>query len=310
MNTDTSEVLIAYHANCIDGFTAAWVVARVMDKEGRSYEMIAMEYNEGSLQKLREAVEFTHITKLYIVDYSVPVSFLDELIDYMPQLSVTLLDHHKTAFEKYAPDMSVCKASRWQGNISGTAITLDNNHSGAALAWLHFYPGDGLPLLIRYVEDYDLWRFNLGDQTKWVNKFLFAEHKSIANWNHLFAVFNSKETAYVAVNKGFKLQETHNGKVEQVATKADGISLCGHSGLAVACPYSLTSDVGHTLATESGTFGAMYVVDVTANKVKWSLRSNGDFDVSTIAKHYGGGGHKNAAGFETALFKVTSIKYS
>jgi hypothetical protein len=31
-------------------------------------------------------------------------------------------------------------------------------------------------------------------------------------------------------------------------------------------------------------------------KFKYSLRSS-DIDVSTIAKHYGGGGHKNAAGF-------------
>lgn len=31
---------------------------------------------------------------------------------------------------------------------------------------------------------------------------------------------------------------------------------------------------------------------------QYSLRSRGDFDVSELAKKYGGGGHKNAAGFE------------
>ena len=30
----------------------------------------------------------------------------------------------------------------------------------------------------------------------------------------------------------------------------------------------------------------------------YSLRSNGEFDVSVIAKQFGGGGHRNAAGFE------------
>jgi nanoRNase/pAp phosphatase (c-di-AMP/oligoRNAs hydrolase) len=29
----------------------------------------------------------------------------------------------------------------------------------------------------------------------------------------------------------------------------------------------------------------------------YSLRSIGDFDVSELAKRYGGGGHKNSAGF-------------
>jgi oligoribonuclease NrnB/cAMP/cGMP phosphodiesterase (DHH superfamily) len=33
----------------------------------------------------------------------------------------------------------------------------------------------------------------------------------------------------------------------------------------------------------------------------WSLRSIGDFDVSTVAKAFGGGGHRNAAGFSTEI---------
>ena len=36
-----------------------------------------------------------------------------------------------------------------------------------------------------------------------------------------------------------------------------------------------------------------------SGKYKYSLRSKGDFDVSIIAKAFGGGGHKNAAGFES-----------
>jgi len=299
--TEAPEVLIAYHANCIDGFTAAWVVARVMRKEGRNFELIAMEYNAASDAKLLKAAGY--YKELYIVDFSLSVAILDNLSECFPALDTILLDHHKTAFEKYAPDMSVCKTSCWHGNISGTHVSLDNNHSGASLAWMYFYPGKDLPLLIKYVQDYDLWRFNLGEQTKWVNKFLSAEPKSIDNWEHLYDIFRCDETAYVAVNKGFKLQEAHNGKVEVVAAGASGLNLCGHSGLAVACPAELVSDVGHALAVKCGTFGAMYIVEPTANKVKWSLRSNDDFDVSAIAKHYGGGGHKNAAGFETALFR-------
>lgn len=48
----------------------------------------------------------------------------------------------------------------------------------------------------------------------------------------------------------------------------------------------------------SGTFGLCwyYTKDGT---IACSLRSNGDYDVSAIAKVFGGGGHKNAAGFTT-----------
>jgi nanoRNase/pAp phosphatase (c-di-AMP/oligoRNAs hydrolase) len=34
---------------------------------------------------------------------------------------------------------------------------------------------------------------------------------------------------------------------------------------------------------------------------KCSLRSNGDYDVSAIAKAFGGGGHRNAAGFQVPV---------
>jgi nanoRNase/pAp phosphatase (c-di-AMP/oligoRNAs hydrolase) len=45
----------------------------------------------------------------------------------------------------------------------------------------------------------------------------------------------------------------------------------------------------------------MYSIHPERNTINWSLRSNEDFDVSAIAKEFGGGGHKNAAGFETKL---------
>ena len=38
-----------------------------------------------------------------------------------------------------------------------------------------------------------------------------------------------------------------------------------------------------------------------------SLRSVGDYDVSAIAKTFGGGGHRNAAGFEVALDRLKFI---
>ena len=39
---------------------------------------------------------------------------------------------------------------------------------------------------------------------------------------------------------------------------------------------------------------------VKEDTIMFSLRSIGDFDVSAIAKQHGGGGHKNAAGFQTS----------
>lgn len=71
-------------------------------------------------------------------------------------------------------------------------------------------------------------------------------------------------------------------------------------GLMANCPTHLTSDVGHELANQSGTFGLLWSITKDGH-CACSLRSNGDYDVSAIAKKFGGGGHKNAAGFEVPI---------
>jgi hypothetical protein len=74
-------------------------------------------------------------------------------------------------------------------------------------------------------------------------------------------------------------------------------------GLAANCPPHLASDVGHQLANASGTYGLLWYIN-KEGKCICSLRSNGDYDVSAIAKAFGGGGHKNAAGFEVDILTL------
>ncbi len=85
--------------------------------------------------------------------------------------------------------------------------------------------------------------------------------------------------------------------------RGDGEHLIGDyytaTGLAANAPIH-QSEVGHELANTSGTFGLVWCVG-NDNRVRCSLRSNGDYDVSAIARAFGGGGHCNSAGFETDI---------
>lgn len=71
----------------------------------------------------------------------------------------------------------------------------------------------------------------------------------------------------------------------------------------VAClPYTLSSDAGHMMA-KGEPFAACYW-DTPEGRC-FSLRSAEDgMDVSEIAKDYGGGGHKHAAGFRVPFHCV------
>jgi nanoRNase/pAp phosphatase (c-di-AMP/oligoRNAs hydrolase) len=72
--------------------------------------------------------------------------------------------------------------------------------------------------------------------------------------------------------------------------------MAGHKILCVNAT-TLFSEVAGELAKDRP-FGACYF-DRADGKRQWSLRSrNGGVDVSEIAKAHGGGGHRNAAGFE------------
>jgi nanoRNase/pAp phosphatase (c-di-AMP/oligoRNAs hydrolase) len=64
----------------------------------------------------------------------------------------------------------------------------------------------------------------------------------------------------------------------------------------------LQSEVAGKLA-EKGHFGATFFLndDRTAT---FSLRSRCEFDVSLVAKKFGGGGHRNAAGFMVSIAQL------
>ena len=72
------------------------------------------------------------------------------------------------------------------------------------------------------------------------------------------------------------------------------------------CTPQFASEAGNILAKESGTFGMTWMIN-SKGMANVSLRSIGDYDVSAIAKTFGGGGHRNAAGFEVAFDRLKFI---
>ena len=120
------------------------------------------------------------------------------------------------------------------------------------------------------------------------------------------AILRAHDQNVQAVVKGAarKCMIECEGNVAVIASNTFENSLpgpCHLPGLAANCPPHLTSDVGHELATQSGTFGLCWTLSKEGLVAKCSLRSNGEYDVSAIAKVFGGGGHRNAAGFEVPI---------
>ena len=298
--------LVLYHANCLDGFAAAYAA---WTKLGDNADYVPCQYGENSFLRALEQQPIEG-RQVYVLDFS--FSGEDMLFLYDNARTVTWLDHHKTAFESWLgsmPDSGV-----WSGGGENFHATLNNHKSGAYLAWEYFHPGESVPKFIRHVDDYDRWQF-LMPGTKELNKAVW----SYTPWTFQDFLKYEGNTEQLIV-EGAAILRAHNQNVQSVlhggtrlcrimhikkrlpdsAVTQETSSIVDATGLACNCPSHLTSDVGHELANRSGTFGLCWKQDKNG-KIICGLRSNGEYDVSAIAKALGGGGHKNAAGFEIDL---------
>ena len=140
-----SQVCI-YHAGCPDGFGAAWAVWKAWGNEARYLP-------RGHEDPLR-ARDFEG-RQVVFVDIAPPLESLRELAEHAAQ--ITILDHHVSARDRFESDPGLCNAFQQ----SGHTVLFDLGHSGAILAWRHFHPDAEIPAILRYVEDQDLWIWEL-----------------------------------------------------------------------------------------------------------------------------------------------------
>ena len=272
-----------YHANCADGFGAAWVVRKAL---GPDVEFHAAHYGEPAPDVTGKNV--------IIVDFSYKYEALVALAD--KAASVLVIDHHKTAMaDLLAVPPAELHYEAHKKNSSGKLHALfDMTHSGAGLTWDFFFPGQPRPALINHIEDRDLWQFKLPG-TREIMANLFSYPQDFATWDHLFAHdINVIRLDGVAINR--QHQKT---VADLVRTTKRRMLIGGHDVPVANLPYMFASDAGHLMA-EGELFSGSYF-DTPEGRT-FSLRSrDAGMDVSEIAKQYGGGGHRNAAGFRVAL---------
>lgn len=298
--------LVIYHDNCADGFGAAFAAWL---KLGNEAEYVPVQYGQVNTpadfdMKVSLAVKDNDI---YILDFSFPEPVMKAL--FANTKRIVWLDHHKTAFEMWCEGYE--KGDRFEAGPlpSGQYILLDDNKSGAMLAWEYFHPDKEVPMLIKHIDDYDRWQFKLAG-TKEFNKALWSYAPwSFEQWDRIF--FSSDPYVYENYyQEGAAILRAHDQNVQAVVKGASRkcvimtdnptAGFTAFTGLAANCPPHLASDVGHELANQSGAYGLLWHIN-NEGKCLCSLRSNGDYDVSAIAKAFKGGGHRNAAGFETNI---------
>ncbi len=296
------DIICIYHGNCADGFGAAWSVNKALDSQYN------LEFYPGVYQKAPPSVKGKIVI---IVDFSYsPDVVLAMLQD---ARAILIIDHHKTAIDSFTDydfkgrkiDMSnwskTIDFSRFLENLlidqcenAGPRIYtyFDLNRSGAMMAWNFFHPDEAPPSLIAHIQDRDLWKFYL-PRTREIQACIFSHPYDFTVWDFL-----SEMDPKVLAREGEAIERKHFKDIDElIKVCMRWMNIGGFKVPVASLPYTLTSDAGHKMADETGSDFAACYWDTETTRV-FSLRSTeSGTDVSEIAKMYGGGGHKHAAGF-------------
>ena len=163
------------------------------------------------------------------------------------------------------------------------------------MTWEYYFPDTIKPLIVRLLGDYDIWAFKFGDDT---NKLqagikLYNTKPESPEWDRWL------NTNYVP------LEELRSG---EIALKYRDNS---YAGLIKSWSWWTEFEGYKAIAINAGSVSSQLFDSVKEDYdlmlpfvfdgKKWTVSlytKKPEIDVSEIAKKYGGGGHKQAAGFQ------------
>ena len=241
--------------------------------------------------------------KILFVDLCPSLDFIKNNIQIINQL--TILDHHNSTQTLYE------KEKEYLDSLKNLNLVLDMTKAGCQITWDFFFENVPRPWFVDYIADRDLWKWELFD-SKEINAALYEnEYFNFRNYTQLDNLLvNPEEKKNQLIHEGkiilrMQQREIDNGikqakkAVFKVGSKLHNVWLLGNINPA------LRSEVGNQLVNKKfedetiPEFAVIWLFEPESNEWWMSMRGaeGTSPDLSVIANHFGGGGHKLAAGF-------------
>ena len=285
--------VVLYHGGCTDGFAAAYAAFKKLGDYEVSY--VPMYYGTSRKSTINQIP--LGVEELIVLDVSFTSELFNMLVVREPK-KITWSDHHTSSLEELGHTGNNASDTFEYEGIS-VSLQFNVNHSGCILAWRHFNGDCTPPSFFWDIDDQDrfvnerpnarAFKFGLGHSKPW----------SFEQWSAMQKNYSK------VVNLGLQAISFHDPMVARLAHQRVEVTLKDsegrvHKGFAANCPNQMFTDVGHKLAVASGTFGLVWNMN-NQGLIVAQLRGVDVLNCGSIARHYGGGGHTNAAGFEMNL---------
>ena len=153
--------LLITHKNCPDGLgcaiaTKAWHVENGYDVP----EIVFVQYGD--------AVPDCTGKVVLMADFSFDLPTIEKMHGDSEYLYI--LDHHKTSEETLK-------------TVSDDYATFDSSKSGAVLTWEYFYGDREVPKILLYIQDRDLWKWELTNSKEFSAGFRLYDWDSLNRMN-------------------------------------------------------------------------------------------------------------------------------
>lgn len=246
--------------------------------------------------------------RVYIVDYSIEPDEMRALLKITSD--VIWIDHHKTAIEKYKD---------FEANIPGIRY---DGIAGCMLTWIYLFTdykkhlGDDLSEYVdscpydwlKYIADQDVWKFVYGDKTRYFcDRFNSLDHNEPYDYFFRKLCFDHSLTDELIYEGEIINEYKKNYFARMIKSKAFKLDLPIRPGseakyniLALNAAPGFANSAAFDSVINRDQYVAFLIFGIKDDRVNCTLYSD-KIDCSEIAKNYGGGGHKGAAGFSMSL---------
>lgn len=323
------KIACIYHKIDLDGWMAAAIVKKHIQDEYADKPLHSYDYDVEPIQKFENALvmigynyndpipDLNDFDRVIMVDISLPK---EDMLALRLKLGNNFIwiDHHISAIEENIDTLK-------NHNISGN---LNTKFATCELAWQFFYPDEVIPEVVRLLGRYDCYGHKGTDEEQKVIEFQYGartvmnDYYSCGHWlQEELCERNKSEgrgyTIRVIHKMGKSIYKYLKTEAKQIYEKAfpmifkfdklhNNMEEGQHHFLVVNRERFNPASFGIDYHAEGyDGFGCFWM---KYGKWHWTLyNDNGKVDCSLIAKSFGGGGHKGAAGFVLTQSEFNSM---
>lgn len=228
---------------------------------------------------------------IYMVDFSLPIEDMIRLAGLVKEL--IWIDHHVTAIR-------AAKEAGFGKLFNVTQVT-EIGRAGCELTWEHLFPVMKMPNGVRLLGRYDVWDHSDPNTLPYQYGLRISDtrpHVSMeAIWEPIFSDLDYFFKKTISAGEAIVKYNNHSNEI-YCRSHAYETTFEGHKCIVANRGVTNSSLFDSIFDPEKHDFALVYSF---CNKGIWLISlysgNNPRVDVSQIAKKYGGGGHKGAAGF-------------